>query len=256
MTLGLTYVGCEGVLVRSDAGTVLIDGLYGDEAVPFGVPDEKVLEKLRDAKPPFNHIDVILATHFHGDHFDATAVARHLRGNPNTHFVSTSQATVQVMEATHGMFAHRVHSLTPPEGGVLARDVGKIHIETFGLSHGKVHYADVQHLGIVVTLGGRSVIHLGDGIIDEKSLRAAGMLDRTLDVGVLPFWFLTYPFGRRLVSNGFRPRAIFAVHVRMNEREKVAGEIASWIDAVPLLAPMESFEIASDGRVQKKEPSK
>ena len=139
---------------------------------------------------------------------------------------------------------------------MLARDVGKIHIETFGLSHGKVHYADVQHLGIVVTLGGRSVIHLGDGIIDEKSLRAAGMLDRTLDVGVLPFWFLTYPFGRRLVSNGFRPRAIFAVHVRMNEREKVAGEIASWIDAVPLLAPMESFEIASDGRVQKKEPSK
>jgi len=55
MTLALTYVGCEGVLVRSDAGTVLIDGLYGDEASPFGVPPEPVLERLRDARPPFDH---------------------------------------------------------------------------------------------------------------------------------------------------------------------------------------------------------
>lgn len=253
MTLSLTYVGCEGVLVRSNAGSVLIDGLYGDEAAPFGVPAEPVLDRLRDARAPFNHVDVILATHFHADHFDAAAVARHLRGNPATHFASTPQATVQVLEATHGTLGHRVHSLAANEGVVVSRVIGNIHIDAFGLSHGKVHYADVQHLGLVVTLGGRSVIHLGDGIIDDKSLRAAGILDRTIDVGVLPFWFLTYPFGRRLISNGFRPRAIFAVHVRVNEREKVAAEIASWIDATPLLVPMESYEIAADGRAQKKE---
>ncbi|HEX6791377.1 MAG TPA: MBL fold metallo-hydrolase [Candidatus Krumholzibacteria bacterium] len=256
MTLGLTYVGCEGVLVRSEAGSVLIDGLYGDEAAPFGVPDARTLDRLRDAKPPFQHIDLVLATHYHGDHFDPVAVARHLRGNPNAHFASTSQATVQVLEAMHGMFAHRVHTLPANEGELVARDIGPVRVEAFGLSHGKVHYADVQHLGLVVTLGGRTVIHLGDGIIDENTLRSAGVLDRTLDVGVLPFWFLTYPFGRRLVSNGFRPRAIFAVHVRANEREKIAGEIASWIDAVPLLSPMESWEIAPDGRAQRKESSK
>jgi L-ascorbate metabolism protein UlaG (beta-lactamase superfamily) len=256
VTLHLTYLGCEGVLVRSDAGSVLIDGLYGDEAAPFGVPEPRVLERLRDAKPPFGRIDVILATHFHADHFDASAVVRHLRANPEAHFVSTLQATVQVGEAAHGMFAHRVHSVAPGEGEMLSRELGAVKVEAFGLSHGKVHYADVQHLGLVVTLGGRTVVHLGDGIIDEKSLRAAGLLDRALDVGVLPFWFLTYPFGRRLVSSGFRPRTLFAAHVRMNERERVAAEIASWIDAVPLLTPMESWEIADDGRVEKTDPSR
>lgn len=256
MTLGLTYVGCEGVLIRSDAGTALIDGLYGDEAVPFGVPDARTLDRLRDARPPFHNVDVVLATHYHADHFDPAAVARHLRGNPNAHFASTSQATVQVLEAMHGMFAHRVHTFAADEGEMVARDFGPIRVEAFGLSHGKVHYADVQHLGLVVTLGGRSVIHLGDGIIDEKSLRSAGVLDRVPDVGVLPFWFLTYPFGRRLVSNGFRPRTLFAVHVRANEREKIAGEIASWIDAVALLSPMESWEIEADGQVHRKESSK
>lgn len=256
MTLALTYVGCEGVLVRSSAGTVLIDGLYGEEAAPFGVPPEAMLERLRDARPPFDHIDVILATHFHGDHFDPVAVARHLRANPATHFVSTTQATVQVMEATHGLLGHRVHGVQADEGISVQRDVGAVHIQAFGLSHGKVHYADVQHLGFVVTLGGRKLIHLGDGIIDEKALRAAGVIDKPIDVGVLPFWFLTYPFGRRLVSNGFRPRALFAVHVRLNEREKVSSEIASWIDATPLLVPMERYDIAADGRVERKEPSK
>ena len=138
----------------------------------------------------------------------------------------------------------------------VSRDFGPVHVLAFGLSHGKVHYADVQHLGFLVSLGGRTVLHLGDGIIDEKALRAAGVLDRVIDVGVLPFWFLTYPFGRRLVSNGFRPRAIFAVHVRMNEREKVTAEIASWIDATPLLLPMERYDIAADGRVERKESPK
>ena len=255
MTLTLTYVGCEGVLIRSPSGSVLIDGLYGEEAAPFGVPDPAVLECLRDGRPPFDRIDVVLATHHHADHFDAPAVARHPRGSPGTHFASSAQAAIQVMEATHGMFAHRIHSLSPGEGEVIARDIGPVQVEAFGLSHGKVHYADVQHLGLSVRLGDRSVIHLGDGIIDEKSLRAAGMLDRALDVGVLPFWYLTYPFGRRLVSNGFRPRTIFAVHVRTNERKKIAGEIASWIDAVPLLSPMERYEIAPDGRVYRKESS-
>ena len=256
VTLSLTYVGCEGVLVRSASGTVLIDGLYGEEAAPFGVPGGTVLDRLRDARPPFDRIDVILATHHHADHFDAAAVARHLRGSPNAHFASTPQATIQVMEATHGMFAHRVHSLPADEGVMVSRDIGKVHVGAFGLSHGKVHYADVQHLGLLVALGGRSVVHLGDGIIDEKALRGVGLLDRKIDVGVLPFWFLTYPFGRRLVSNGFRPSAIFAVHIRVNEREKVTGEIASWIDAVPLVTPMESYEIAADGRIERKESSK
>ena len=34
----------------------------------------------------------MLASHHHGDHFDAEAVARHLASNPGARFVSTRQA--------------------------------------------------------------------------------------------------------------------------------------------------------------------
>jgi L-ascorbate metabolism protein UlaG (beta-lactamase superfamily) len=253
VSLELTYIGCEGILLRSPSGSVLIDGLFGDQAAPFGVPPASVVERLRDARAPFDRIDVILATHFHADHFDAGFVARHLRANPAAQFFSTPQAAVQLHEATHGTSGDRIHALDVRDGASAVRQVGGIRLEAFGLSHGRVHYADVQHLGWIVTLGGRTVMHLGDGIIDEKALRAAGVLDRAIDVGVMPFWFLTYPFGKRLVGKALRPRAIFAVHVRVNERERVARDIAAWIDAVPLVEPMARYQIAADGRVVGKE---
>jgi L-ascorbate metabolism protein UlaG (beta-lactamase superfamily) len=252
----LTYIGCEGVLVRSPAGSVLIDGLFGDAAAPFGVPAAPVLERLRDAREPFQRVDVVLATHVHGDHFDAGFVARHLRANAAAHFASTPQAAVQLLEATGGACASRIHALEVHEGSIVARQFGDVRLEAFGLSHGRVRYADVEHLGFIVSLAGRTLLHLGDGIIDAKSLRAAGLLDRAIDVAVLPFWFLTYPFGRRLVAGGFRPRTIFAAHVRANERERVRREIAAWIDATTLVQPMSRFEIAADGRVMEKESRK
>lgn len=253
MPLELTYLGCEGVLVRGRAGSFLIDGLFSDEAVPFGMPDASALDALRRARPPFDAIDGILATHHHADHFDAGAVAMHLGANPRTRFVSTLQAAAEVRAATHGAFAERIHSLAATEGVVDGVDVGSIRVDGFGLSHGKVHYADVEHLGLLVTLDGRRVLHLGDGIIAEKSLRSAGVVDGAIDVGVVPFWFLTYPFGRRLAERGFRPRVSFAVHIRVAEREQVVREVETWPNAVALTEPLSRFDVADDGTVIRKE---
>jgi len=251
--LELTYLGCEGVLVRGRAGSVLIDGLFSNEAAPFGIPDAGVLETLRRARPPFDSVDVILATHHHADHFDAGAVATYLGANPRTRFVSTSQAVAELRAATGDAFAGRIHALAATEGVVDGVDVGDIRVDGFGLSHGKVHYAGVEHLGLLVTLDGRRVLHLGDGIIAEKSLRSAGVIDAAIDVGVVPFWFLTHPFGRRLAERGFRPRVSFAVHIRVTEREQVVREVEQWPNAVAFTEPLSRFDVADDGTVTRKE---
>lgn len=252
MKLELTYVGCEGVLVRSASGAVLIDGLYGAEAEGFHVPPTAALEDLRAARAPFDQVDLALATHFHEDHFDAGVAARFLRASERTRFASTPQAVERLVAAAPDL-APRAVAIEASEGVRIARDFGAIKLEAFGLSHGKVNYADVQHLGLWVTLDGRQVVHLGDGIIDEKSLRRAGLIDTPIDVGVLPFWFLTYPFGKRLVARAFRPKAIFACHVRVHEREQVVNEIASWIDAVTLVEPLAVYDIDEDGTIRRKE---
>ena len=253
MPLELTYLGCEGVLVRGRTGSVLIDGLFSDEAAPFGMPDADALDTMRRARPPFDAVDAILATHHHADHFDAGAVATYLDANPRAVFVSTSQAAAELRAATGDAFAGRIHELAATEGVVGGVNVGGIRVDGFGLSHGKVHYGDVEHLGLLVTIDGRRVLHLGDGIIDEKSLRSAGVVDGAIDVAVVPFWFLTYPFGRRLAERGFRPRVIFAVHIRVAEREQVVREVETWPNAVALTAPLSRFDVTDDATVIRKE---
>ncbi len=253
LTLELTYIGCEGVLIRSGAGSVMIDGLFGPEADGYHTPPRAALEAVRAARPPFDRVDVALATHYHEDHFDPEAVASYLRASERTWFASTPQAVERLVVHAPDTAARAV-AVETPEGVRVARDFGAVRAEAFGLSHGKVNYADVQNLGWVVTLEGRSIIHLGDGIIDEKTLRRAGVLDAPIDVGVLPFWFLTYPFGKRLVARAFRPRAVFACHIRLGEREQVVNDIASWIgDAVPLVEPLAVYAIDDDGAIRRKE---
>lgn len=253
MGLQLTYIGCEGVLVRSEAGSVLIDGLFGAEAEGYHAPPPAALAEVRAARAPFDGVDVALATHFHEDHFDPDAVAEYLRASKGTRFASTPQA-VERLVARAPELAPRAVAVEAPEGVRVAHDFAGVRVEAFGLSHGRVHYADVQHLGWVATLAGRSVVHLGDGIIDEKTLRRAELLDAPIDVGVLPFWFLTYPFGKKLVARAFRPRAVFACHIRLHEREQVVSEIASWMDgAVPLVEPLAVYDIDDEGTIRRKE---
>jgi L-ascorbate metabolism protein UlaG (beta-lactamase superfamily) len=253
VSLDLIYLGCEGVLVRSASGSVLIDGLFGEEAAPFGMPPAEHAGALRHARPPYEGVDVIVATHWHGDHFDPATVADYLRASRRARFVSTPQAAGRLIDAAGPAFADRVHAVPVVEGVREVLEVNGVGVECFGLSHGKVNYADVEHVGVIVRLGGRSLLHLGDGIIDEKSLRAAGVLDETVDAGVLPFWFLTYPFGKRLMRDGLRLRAVFAAHIRVTERERIVNEIASWSDAIPLLEPLSRHRVTSDGRITRED---
>ncbi len=249
--LELTFIGCEGVLVRSARGAVLIDALFGPEADGYHTPPPADLARVRSAQPPFGGVDVVLATHFHDDHFEPGAVAEYLRASPRTRFASSQQA-VDVLLSTAPELRDRALAVDAPEGERVRNEFGAVTVDAFGLSHGKVNYADVQNLGWIVSLEGNTVIHLGDGIIDEKTLRRAGVIDAPIDVGVLPFWFLTYPFGKRLVARAFRPRAIFACHVRLHEREQVVSEIASWMpDAVPLVEPLAVYEIDDAGMIRR-----
>ena len=251
LRLELTYIGCEGVLIRSASGAVIIDGLFGPEAEGYHTPPPADLARVRSAQPPFGGVDVVLATHVHEDHFDPGTVADYLRASPNTRFASSQQAVERLLAADPTL-AERAFAIEAREGERISNSFGNVTAEAFGLSHGKVNYADVQHLGWVVTLEGRSIVHLGDGIIDEKTLQRAGLIDSAIDVGVLPFWFLTYPFGKRLVARAFRPRAIFACHVRLHEREQVVNEIASWMpDAVALVEPLAVYEIDDAGTIRR-----
>lgn len=228
-TMRLTYMGNEGVFIAAADGGVLIDALYREGAEPFGAAPPEVREAVETARPPYDGARVVLATHFHHDHFNPLAVARHLEHNPDATFASTPQACALMAETIDGFsaLAARIEEVAPGGREPVALESRGIRVEGFSLSHGRGNYADVEQLGWIVHLEGRRILHLGDGIIDERALRAAGVLGDAIDVAIVPFWYVTYPYARRLLKEKFHPGRLLAVHLPVRDAARIEEEIAS-----------------------------
>jgi glyoxylase-like metal-dependent hydrolase (beta-lactamase superfamily II) len=56
------------------------------------------LVALAAARAPFDNVDLILATHYHGDHFHPRPVAAHLAANPR----ATLATSAQVIDSLRG----------------------------------------------------------------------------------------------------------------------------------------------------------
>jgi len=242
----VVFIGNEGVLARSGTKAVMIDALFGDGAAPYTTTSQEVIDAVETGRDRFGGVHLILATHYHPDHFNPHSVVRYLDGNPDSHFLSTPQAAA-LIEKKHSDFAairHRIHSVNPAEGVAESTTIGAITVHAFGLSHGKVNYGNVQHLGFLVDLGSEKLLHLGDGIIDKKSLAAAGVFDVEIDACFLPFWYFTYPVGARVVESSLRSRQLFAVHIPPPQRAEIEAAVQdAFPHVISLVTPLSTHQV-------------
>ena len=92
----MTFIGNEGVVVDSGQSAIAIDAMFGDGAGPYADTPPALRDALEAARGAWRNIDLILATHGHPDHFEARAVVRHMRSNPDAHLVTTPQAVAML----------------------------------------------------------------------------------------------------------------------------------------------------------------
>jgi L-ascorbate metabolism protein UlaG (beta-lactamase superfamily) len=115
--LHVTALGNEGFLVEVGSSTVIVDGLYRGLR-GYVAPTEQQLRARERAEPPFDVMDLVLATHHHPDHFDAKVVASHLKSNPRAVIVTTPMA-VELIRGNAEQFrsiSKRVRAVFPAEG--------------------------------------------------------------------------------------------------------------------------------------------
>ena len=85
----IVYIANEGYLIEIGGKKILIDALHA------GVSPEQVA-KMTSAEPPFDKVDIILATHSHADHFNPDLVAKHMDTNTRAVFLSNDEAASHV----------------------------------------------------------------------------------------------------------------------------------------------------------------
>ena len=87
-TVTVTFLANEGVLLSSRSGKVLIDALFRTYK-DFVVPSDSLREAMEAGRAPFDAVNLALATHWHGDHFEPRPVTAFLRGNPTASFLAS-----------------------------------------------------------------------------------------------------------------------------------------------------------------------
>ena len=179
------YLGNEGFMVSRGEDVVLIDALFGEGVAGYSVVPRKIRKNLKKARGDYAEVDLVLASHFHPDHFEAEAVVEHLEANPGAHFLGPGQTTDRVV-ALEEELRPRVLRLWPDSGEKLDYEHRGIHLTAVRLHHGA---APAQNLGWIVEMGGLRWLHFGDTEITAEEIRPLGLREEGIDVALLPYWY-------------------------------------------------------------------
>jgi L-ascorbate metabolism protein UlaG (beta-lactamase superfamily) len=214
-SLVITFLANEGVMLSSSGTTVLIDALFGDGLRGYGIVTPPVRTALERARPPFDRVSAVLATHIHNDHFDARSVLEHLKHNPGATFISSPEAIDKVRAAdpaaTRAMSA-RLIAVDPPRAQrARVATLGAATVYALGLPHGPRGEVPVN-VGFVVDIGGRRVLHVGDGDVPPAEFPAFRLGELGIDVALLSPHYLTRPELRDVVRRDIRPDTIVVIH--------------------------------------------
>lgn len=210
----ITYLANEGFLLEAGETRVLVDALFGDGLNGYPVVPAPRRAELEGARGRFSGVDLVLASHFHGDHFDAAAVARHLEANPRAVFLSTRQAVTALRRelgaAAEGL---EIVAALPEEGETTLLELPGAAVEVLNLHHGRDRRPPVENLGLVIRLGGLTVLHVGDTEAGEDDLRPYKKILAGVDVWMLPSWLLGEPAWQAAQAAAAEGRWLVAMHL-------------------------------------------
>jgi L-ascorbate metabolism protein UlaG (beta-lactamase superfamily) len=223
----VTFLANEGVMLSSGSQQVLIDALFQKYETGYAVPDDSTKRSLERATPPFDSVDVILVTHRHGDHFHPSSVVAHMHANPRAWLVTSAQVIDSLrgrIVNTHGV-ASRILPRTTAPGVWRSEIVNGVTVHLLGIPHGGQRHRAVEHLGFIVEIGGRRVLHVGDSDTNERAFAPFRLDTARIDVALLPQWMVTSDEGRRTIEQWIKPRQVVAFHVGEGEGTRATREV-------------------------------
>jgi L-ascorbate metabolism protein UlaG (beta-lactamase superfamily) len=225
--VAITFIANEGVLLSSGSKQVLIDALFQKYETGYAIPADATRAALEGARVPFDSVDLILVTHRHGDHYHPASVVSHLLANPR----ATLLTSAQVIDSLRGRLprgrdlTQQIIARTMTPGSRRRMVVNGISVELLGLPHGGRRHRGVEHIGYIVELGGRRVLHVGDTDTSEEAFAPYRLDTARIDVALLPQWMVLSREGRHVIEKLIRPKQVIAFHVGDGDMERAPNAV-------------------------------
>lgn len=222
--LKITYLGNCGFLYENDTLKVLIDPFGTDFGNFFYLPSNDTRTNILEGKTPFNNINLLLITHIHGDHFNASLAESFLLKNDKVKMICPPQVYNQMRDSCKNFNKIESKIISPQ----LAIDESKemttnnIPLTIFRLQHGTtrslegVAYSDyteyekTQNFGYLIRFKNNSIFHQGDACLKINS-EALNKIDGPVNIAHLGYfdWDST---SLSIVKNNLNAEKVIFMH--------------------------------------------
>ena len=216
------YLANEGVMVSDGDTRILFDPLYPESYGQYLLVPEAMRKALFEGVAPFDGIDAIFISHFHGDHFSAEDVLALMQAQPDIALYAPQQAVLGMRSlATAGQSSvfSRVHGVSLEYGDepvTLEMDdllVEAVRIPHSGWPTGRV---DVENIVWRVTLNSNStVVHMGDADPNDEHFALDPEYWERVNPNMAfpPYWFFSSQAGRSILENRVKANRNVGIHV-------------------------------------------
>ncbi len=227
-TLEITYIGNEGFLLSIGGKKILLDALqenpWSYDNIP---PDTK--KKILAATPPYDKLDLNIASHAHLDHFEPKMTAAAMRAHPEMVFISSQPAVNQLKEAAGEHFAElakRVRNITPKWDTLEETSYKGIGVKLMPVNHSS-RQPPYMTLAALVNLEGIKLFHLADSVAASnlESFKKLELQKEGIDILFADKFFLSDKIGKEILKNYLKPKLIILMHARESETDTFEKEL-------------------------------
>ncbi len=160
----LTLVANAGLLLRYQDTSILLDALFSVDSSSSCQPSCATREKLLRGVPPFDHVDYVLFTHLHKDHFSPELTWEFLRRHTIKGLILPCSGRLELQS-----FFSDLQEVGIP-CAVLTRDTFKtvfhlssgVRISAFRTLHLGENYHDVLHFCYLIACGEKKLLFTAD----------------------------------------------------------------------------------------------
>lgn len=226
----------EGVMVTDGETKVLFDPLYPESYGQYLLVPSEMREALFAGAAPFQDVDAIFVSHFHGDHFSAEDLLSLMQNQTGIALYAPQQAVLE-MRAIAGpdeqdVFS-RVNAVSLQYGDApVTMTMDNLMVEAVRIPHsgwptGRVN---VENIVWRVTLNDNTmVVHMGDADPNDEhfALDPEYWNRASPDMAFPPYWFFASDAGKNILQN------------RVSARNNIGVHVPQQIPGNPLLRPLE-----------------
>jgi L-ascorbate metabolism protein UlaG (beta-lactamase superfamily) len=221
-SLDIFYLGNEGFLIYSTNKKVLVDALFQVNMPSYSEPSDTMIKKMIAGTAPYNNIDLLLITHYHGDHFNPDFTISFLENQPKCKLVAHKQV-INGMRGLAGFdkVKSRIVEIGTENGDITNLIENGINVDIVSMSHN--NNAETTNLSFIANLEGNRFFHIGDATIDEniQALQQYDFDKNPIDVIFLQNYD-TSNVSKQFIAKTIYPDMIIAMHLSADSMEAEA----------------------------------